>query len=233
MNSNFSAQSILANDEVANTSLASFGLEGKANSALLFIPPHKSTTEELKQTLQPLTSQAWLLGSTHTLPAINRVLNAAERLADEVLTAGAKRVTVFGVGAGATVAQALTVVAPELVRRLVLLDATARLTPSFAVRAIDWLERYLPLGLPLRQLTDDFDSRPYLHRMRAPTMVLVSPNAGLYIKHQGNFIAAKLPNATLWHLHSTPINPLGELSAEIINLLTEFQQVPTKLPQRG
>lgn len=167
------------------------------------------------------------------LPSVTEVLAEADRLEPELSELGTKRTTIVAYREGTPLAQALGALSAEVVRRIVLIDPQARVSPSTRDRTIDKVEMFLPLGLPFRALNNNFDSRPLLHRVRCPVLVVDSPHADQYHREQAHYIAKKLPNA--WHEKlETPVF-LGErgLSEEFSRRLEEFLQVPAKRPQKN
>lgn len=213
-------------------SLIPCGESGEQNSVLLCLPHRRYSPEEGERLLAHCAEdfRSYLLQSE--LPPDNNVLEFAQILSQQAAQLGVKRATLFGIGPGASVAQALAMQDSKLVRRLVLLNPTTRLLPSMFSKFIDKLERFLPLGLPLRPLSASFDSRPFLHRIDCPSLILSSPDAGHYIISEANFISNKLPNA--WHvqLKHSPFTSDNSCSDELENLLKTFLNVPVKRPQK-
>ena len=207
--------------------------EGSGGNSVLVVVPGTKTTPELAHALlsQGLESRFRIYVACGAPPTMYQVHAYADELAAKLAQAEIKWATVFGIGAGASVAQALAVRDPKTVRRLVLLDATTRPAPGVLDRLVDRLERVLPLGLPLRPLSRAFDSRPNLHRIYCPTLVLLSPGAGLYLKDQARIISAGIPTAWLQDLE----DPLSgsSLTSEVEHLMEEFLQVATKKPQKN
>ncbi len=206
--------------------------EGEQHSSLLIIPPVPYSLENAKVLLLPVRDDFRPLVLHSPLPDIHHVFQYAEALEKRLITLGVKRSSVFAIGPGGTVGQALAIIAPSLVRRLILLDATARLSPSLLTRVIDRLERHLPLGLPLHKLGGAFDSRPFLHRIRCPVLVATSVDASAYAVAQAAFMSEKIPNAFSLRLSSRTFE-YGSLSVELAGLLRTFLQVPVKRPQKG
>lgn len=183
-----------------------------------------SDSRECDELTRELGDEFSILALSGGLPAQSEVMAFSQSLMRHLESQKIKRITVCGIRAGAAIAQALSVLDPKQIRRLILLDATTRLEPGVLSRSIDWLERFLPLGLPLRSLSRDFDSRPFLHRIRCPSLVLHSPGAGLYLRSQANYLAHKIPNAWLRPLYN---------EQELAALVLEFMQVPTKRSQKA
>lgn len=166
------------------------------------------------------------------LPEVDQVERYTARLSASLEQGGVKRLTLLGTGAGASVAQALGVALPGIVRRVLLVDPTARITPSLGTRIIDRLERFLPTGLPLRSLGNQFDSRPQLHRLRCPVLILVSMRATLFEQSQARVIARRAPNARLQRMSTALLDASGRLSSELLELLEQFNLTPAKRSQK-
>lgn len=165
------------------------------------------------------------------LPSVDNVPAFAAQVVESLQRMGVKRATVFGFGAGGSVAQAIAILQPKFVRRLVLLDSTTRLRPNLVKRIVDKLENFLPLGLPFGRLSSEFDSRPNLHRIFCPTLVICSSEAGSYVRQQGRLLVNRIPNAAKTILPVYQTN-LTAFNAHLHHHLTTFLQVPTKNPQK-
>lgn len=201
--------------------------------ALVVIPDHIDPVKDVCALFGELSRNNRVYVITSELPHVGHVVPFVRELRAELLRNGVKWATVLGIGAGATVAQSLSIFWPRIVRRLVILDATTRLKPGIGTRIIDKLERFLPLGLPLRQLSINFDSRPFLHRVRCPTLLLLSPDASQYLYAQARYLSAKIPNSWLvrlsQHHHASEL----ELSTELQGYISEFMDVQVKRPQKA
>lgn len=202
------------------------------HSVLLLVPEGQFRGKDVDAFAKKLSQEFKTFVLTSPLPSEDQVTSYTEQFGRTLLELGIKRATIFGIGAGASIAQATAVMLPRMVRRLVLLDATARLAPGFLTRFIDRVERFLPLGLPLRTLTKNFDSRPLLHRIYCPSLVLVSKKAGDYVKSQSTFISQKIPNAWFAVVGKPYTNRGSVLSDELCSLVSKFLQVPVKRPQK-
>lgn len=206
---------------------------GQSSSpALVIIPDRVDPAKDVCALFGELSVENRVYVITSELPHVGHVVPFVRELRAELLRNGVKRATVFGIGAGSTVAQSLAIFWPRIVRRLVLLDATTRLKPKIGTRIIDKLERFLPLGLPLRQLSINFDSRPFLHRVRCPALILLSPDAGQYLYAQARYLSAKIPNSWLVRLSKRHSASQLELSDELQAYLSEFLSVQVKRPQK-
>jgi hypothetical protein len=97
---------------------------------------------------------------------------------------------------------------------------------------IDRIEALLPLGLPLRNASNAFDARAFLHRIHCPVLVLVSAGAGEFVREQSRVIAKRVPNAWLRQLEGEAL--VGDvLTAEAEQCVESFFEVPTKRPQKN
>ena len=203
-----------------------------SNSVLLIIPDTPKSVHA-QTYLRAFKGEFRTYVLTSSLPGQREVSSYAKDLAGHLAKLRIRRATICGIGPGASLAQAVALDSPKLVRRLVLLDASTRLAPGLVSRMVDRLESLLPLGLPLRRLSGDFDSRPMLHRVSCPSLVLVSRSAGEYMAAQSSYIAKKIPNA--WHcvLGKSHLDSKDELSEEFCQLVKAFLQVPTKRPQKN
>lgn len=151
-------------------------------------------------------------------PKPEDVLLQAQELEREIEEKSLKRLTLIATDWGGPIAIQYAATFPRNVRRVVLLDARARLTQSILELLIEKVEEYLPLGLPLRPLSRAFDPRPILHRVRCPTLILSSAE----YQNDAAFLLARIPNA--W---SEPLD-----SEKLSERISSFLAVPTKQPQK-
>jgi uncharacterized protein (TIRG00374 family) len=125
------------------------------------------------------------------------IWRSVDTVEGKLAEAGVRSGLCVGIGGGAIVVQALALRAPKLVRQMVLIDAVSRPHPTLWIRVLDRIERYLPLGLPFRNLTDGFDALSLAHRLRSPCVVAVSSQAGAYERSEALVLAERLPTAVL------------------------------------
>jgi pimeloyl-ACP methyl ester carboxylesterase len=154
----------------------------------------------------------------------------SEVVGEELQRLGIRQASLIGLGAGATLAQNVTLATPKLVRSLVLVDATSRPHPSRHERFVDWVESKLPFGLPLRLGNAGCNVQAYLHRVRSPVMVAVTRRADAFARADSKTFGRMVPTA--WQIHAS-----GSSEEEEITQLTEaivaFQEVPAKCPQKN
>lgn len=147
------------------------------------------------------------------------------KLLKECESHGLKQVTAIGFGGAASLVQHLALVEQRRIRRLVLIDGSTRPHPSWHTRVSDWLEKFSPLGLPLRLRSNGFDSKSLLHRIRCPVLVVISVRCDAFRTGQSLILADCLPTA--WLLR---------LSAErdaLVNAVNDFHDIAAKCPQKA
>jgi pimeloyl-ACP methyl ester carboxylesterase len=132
-----------------------------------------------------------------------------------------------GFGAAGALCQNLALLDSKLVRTLILVDPSARPHPSRLNRTLDKFEEILPLGLPLRLRNKDFDSKPFLQRLRCPSLLALSPLATAHERHQAQIMDARMPTAWMLEL------PSQDTMQALCNATLEFQGVPVKCPQKA
>lgn len=137
-----------------------------------------------------------------------------------------RQVSLVGIEASASIAQNLALQNKKLIRSLVLIDAASRAHASKVSKFIDEIEKFLPLGLPLRRNSEDFYSLPFLQRLRCPVLVLSRSSASEFIKNESKVLAKRIP--VCWE--ETLVE---DASAEqIAEWIFNFENVPAKCPQK-
>ena len=129
----------------------------------------------------------------------------------------------FGSACSVVLAMALNDL--KIVRTLIFVDGETRPHPSLWQRAIDRIERALPLGLPMRSGIEGFDAKPLLQRLRCPALIVTSPDASVHSKAEAAVFAVGLPTAFEYKLSSS------SYAEELSDLVVSFQDVPAKCPQ--
>ncbi len=180
----------------------------------------------------PVSSKVAVLRSL--IPEGEELISYATKLLAELGVLRLKRITLVASEDGANVAQALCLLDPKLFRRAVLIDPRSRVHPTFMEQFIDKVESYLPVGLPFRASGRGFNSRPFLHRIRCPILVLISKTASLFSQSESEYIAKKIPNCYLVKLETAvSISDGSSFADEILKLLSEFQETSPKRPQKN
>lgn len=149
-----------------------------------------------------------------------------EQLIELIRANGVRQSSFVGLGDAASIAQYLTMLEPKSVRTLILVDATSRSHPTRLSRFIDRVEELLPLGLPLRMKSEAFDSKPFLQRIRCPTLIVTSIDADPFLDSQSQMFAHRIP--TSWPVKLSSPDP----DVELAELVIEFEQIPAKCPQK-
>jgi hypothetical protein len=207
-----------------------------ADGCFLFIVPElaieDSSFSAFLKVESKLVSKVAILESA--LPAGEEIISYATRLISELERLGLRRISILAREDGANIAQALCLLDPKLFRRAVLIDPRSRVHPTFKEQLIDKIESYLPVGLPFRASTIGFNSRPFLHRIRCPILVLISKSASLFSQSESEYIGRKIPNCYIQRLGSFNVfSKRNVFSEEILKLLSEFQETSAKRPQKN
>jgi pimeloyl-ACP methyl ester carboxylesterase len=203
---------------------------GDASNLLLILGDASlgpSCCQSLAKSFQPEFRPLVLLGGN---PAADGVLAYAKCILKCLADRGVRRITVFGYGDGGSLAQALALADSRLVRRLILLNAATRLRPGCVLRALDALESFLPLGLPFKSSSADFDSRSELHRIVCPVLIVVSGTANAYCSNQAALLGQRIPNSWLTCIGE---HDEAEQIMHMAALAKDFMQVSPKQPQKN
>lgn len=201
-------------------------------STILYLPSTSLSTERAKKAVGMLAHRCRTFVASGELPSLESVSQCVADLAHKLEELRLKRLTVIGMGAGGAISQALAVRASRVVRRLILVDPTVRISPGLGTRVVDRLESFLPLGLPLRKASNDFDARAFLHRIHCPVLVLVSAGAGEFVREQSRVIVRRVPNGWLRQIETEALT--GDLlTSEVERCVEAFFEVPTKRPQKN
>ena len=210
--------------------------EAKADSVFLFILPGMTLKKE--NLISFLDSESRLFSRvavlTSGLPEGEEIISYSQRLIDEIEKMGLRRVTVVASEDGANIAQALCLLDPKLIRKAALINPRSKVHPTLSEQIVDKIESFLPVGLPFRSLTSGFNSRPFLHRIRCPILVLISRGASLFSQSESEYIANKIPNCYFNKLGTSDyFNEDRGFPDEVLKLLLEFQGTSPKRPQKN
>lgn len=157
----------------------------------------------------------------------------SNRLAAALEAQKLKRLTVIGFGANAALAMRLTLNARELVRRLLLVDASSHEDDAVTSNFLARIDRLIPYGLPLAANKMPNDFRSMAHRLRCPSLLLNSRDASAATKAKTAFLETRMPNARLRTLGDPIHTPSGAFSAEMEGIIREFMDVPAKRSQKN
>jgi len=166
----------------------------------------------------------------HLEMSAGRVLDynrLVDELHDKIKALGLRQFSFVAFGSCCTLAQLYALRHLRSLRTLVLIDASPRPSPGILEQLSDWLEKILPLGLPLRGSTKGFLGTSFLQRIRCPTLLILSPNSGSYTAGQFDQMLDGLPTA--WGLKIKDWSEFDDIEKAVL----EFQQVPAKCPQKN
>ena len=138
-----------------------------------------------------------------------------------------RQYAIVGFGDAGALAQYFVLTNPKMVRSIVLIDASFRSHPKVKTRIIDWVERMLPLGLPLRSRESGFDAKPFAQRIRCPALLVLTQAASTFIQSQAYEIAQRIPSA--WVVRIDTVSQVEQFC----ELLDSFEGVPVKCPQKN
>ena len=162
--------------------------------------------------------------------ARTQIVQRADELTRLIKESGIRHYLLVGIGLGATVAQAVAIASEREVRQLIVVDPAPFLSLTFSEQLVDLLERALPLGLPFRKRSAGFDPRPYLHRIRCPTLVVSGYAQGIAGEGETNCLLRKIPNS--WPLRATAADGADEATNALCRGVRVFIDSPARRPQR-
>ncbi len=143
---------------------------------------------------------------------------------------GVRQASFVGVEDAGSIVQHLALTNLKRIRRIVLIDPATRAHPRLFDKITDWVEKKLPLGLPLRVVGKAFDSKPFLHRIRCPVLLVKSRTSNEAELAEIEFMSNHLPTA--WMVDLSADNNDSEI--ESLNAaISEFQLVAAKRPRKA
>ena len=179
-----------------------------------------SLADQLESGGRILTVETELISSANLQQAYNEFR--------DLLNEQKVRQAVFvGFGAPCSLLQRLALEHFKMVRSLIFVDATTRPHSTGVERLIDWLEQFLPLGLPFRVRGKGFYAKPFLQRIRCPVLILVRKGASAYEVSESDVLAQLLPTA--WKL---PWSDWPKTET-VLREIARFQSIPVKCPQKN
>lgn len=214
------------------------GGTGKATVFVVELNPNQSSTHvaqlqsqpylsEIKELAQQLSRQGErALVVELSVPNANNWRTLCERFVALLNEAKIRQAVFVGIRGGSILVQYLALSELKRIRAMMLIDATARAKESRWMQVIAKIEGFLPLGLPFRQRGEEFDSKPELHRVRCPALIVTSASATQYLIEQAELLAHGLPTAWRSELKSSAAE------SNLAELLTSLQTVPNKAPQK-
>lgn len=146
--------------------------------------------------------------------------------------------TFVSFGSACSITQYLALKYPKLLKTMILFDASSRAHPTWFLNLVDEIESKLPLGLPLRFNSKELDTKPFLHRLRLPTLIVTTNKASAHELNEAALLEDRIPTA--WRLRlEDKADSVGEkgsgksLADEDINNIIDFQNIPPKCSMRA
>lgn len=142
--------------------------------------------------------------------------------------------TFLSFGAACSIIQMIALQSPKLVKAMILFDPTSRAHPTAFTNFVDSIEKRLPLGLPLRSNIEELDTKPFLHRLRLPSLIVSTSNATSYEKSEAELISDSIPTA--WSMNFEDgllVSQNSELLNQEIDKIISFQNISPKCSMRA
>ncbi len=201
--------------------------QGKGR-AFCFIQEEKSSGEfSLEQLESCFVSNSRILVIQTPIVSDDNWLLISEQILKTLEEMGIRQVSFVGLGATTSLCQHIALINNKLTRSLVLINPMTRPNPTRFQKIVDRVENFLPLGLPLRQKTKNFDSKPFLQRLRSPLLILTTNDVDHYTTQESQLMLKRVP--TSWHVQLNNEQPEKKAS----DLINEFENVPVKCPQKN
>lgn len=200
-------------------------------SALLFIFPAKQDFSK-DALYSQFSSRHKVLVLDDALPSEESVFEYAQDLIPEIEKLVGKRTSIVAYREGCSIAKAICVSEPRLIRRLILIDPQARMKLDLFSRIIDKIEAFLPVGLPMRALSKRFDSRSFLHRLRCPVLVARSEAFNIFLDDEAGYMRKKIPNCYGFQAKNALYQD-SRFSDEFVDVLEQLLNTAVKRPQKN
>lgn len=186
---------------------------------VIFIGP----PEKIKQLLVSISLSTNCYGFFPEGSDLKNIVTLSEVFKNLVFQEKLTRLTLVGVGCGGPLVIHYVANNIKNVRRVLFVDAISRPNQLPLEKVFEWIERFLPLGLPFRPLSKEFDPRPIIHRVRCPVLVVTENifSNSIELKAHAKFLMERLPNA--WQSEIKE-NGFGELFKSFIGVSTKQPQ---------
>ena len=208
-------------------------------STLFFIYPNqkdmqsdRANSPSIEALCQAFLAEHKIIIFNRDLPSDQEIFKFSKEFIPELEKVGGKRISIISFGSGSALAKCLSLLEPRLIRRIAMIDPEARIKPGIITKIIDEIEKFLPVGLPLRSLSKTFDSRPFLHRLRSPILVARSDRFNLFLDNEADYISKKIPNC-YYVKFETDLLINNSLSEELRLVLDQFLNTAVKRPQKN
>ncbi len=188
---------------------------------VIFIGP----PEKVKQLVASLPIPTNSYGFIPEELDLKKLLELSEAFKNLISSEKLTRLTLVGVDWGGALVIHYAANNIKNVRRVLFVDAISRPKQLPLEKAFEWIERFLPLGLPFRPISKEFDPRPIIHRVRCPVLVVTENGStnSIELRAHAKFLMERLPNA--WQ---TEIQEKG-----FGEVFQSFIGVSTKQPQKA
>lgn len=195
--------------------------ESTEGESVIFVGP----PEEVKHLVASLPIPTNSYGFVPEELDLKKLLELSEVFKNLISSEKLTRLTLVGVGWGGALVIHYAANNIKNVRRVLFVNAISRPKQLPLEKAFEWIERFLPLGLPFRPISKEFDPRPIIHRVRCPVLVVTESGStnSIELTAHAKFLMERLPNA--WQSEITE-NGFGEVFQSFIG-------VSTKQPQKA
>ena len=197
--------------------------EGKGR-AFVFISEANHSNSVLNQLNTNLATNSRLIKLEVELITENNWQNLSREIIQLFSELKIRQASIIASNAGTSLAQNICLLEQKLIRSLVLINPVTKPHPTKLEKITDYLESFLPLGLPLRNQSRKFDSRPFLQRLRSPVLVFLTTNHTNQQEKEAELLVNRAPTA--WKFKITD-------KTDILDLVNQFEKVPVKCPQKN
>ncbi len=198
--------------------------EGKGRTFLVLIEKDSELQVEMKKLTETLQEKSRIvLCEVDKVSSENwdRVCSDLDKAKTEVKL---RHYSIVGFEGAGNLAQNLYLANANSVRSMILVNSSSRPAPSNFDKIMQKIEKTLPMGLPFRKRSAEFDSKSYLQRMRCPVLVACTAKASEYVNKQYDILLDGLP--TSWGVK------INKNLDEFSSIVKDFESVPAKCPQR-
>lgn len=189
----------------------------------------ESLAESISQTQKVLQLEITAVTSENWQQITEKTWQLIEEL-------GIRQFSIVAFGAASSIGQNLALTRPKLLRCMLFIDGASKPHPTRFSNLIDSIENVLPFGLPLRAASKAFDLRPYVHRLRTPTVFAVSSKSTQAERDESSRMANLAPTSGVFELFeadeaSSSDSPQSQIE-RLATLTQELLEIPVKCPQR-
>ena len=206
-------------------------LQGAGRTFVVLFEQDSDYTEDSDNLFQELSKSAKVV--LLSIPVINKdnweqITQKLQLLLEEQKV---RQASFISFGDAGVVTQNLYLRNAKIVRSLLLIDGSSSPHPTWWDTFIDSLEKYFPLGLPLRGESKNFNARSHLQRIRCPVLRVSTVKATSFFKAES--LAASEAMPTAWSCDLTVDYKDQNQSSVLALIASQFQEIPAKCPQGG